>query len=64
MSNFLETEILNKFLENIKSDQTIPSSLTEAISKLNTENKISKATHLKKLLEDFTPTEEANDESK
>ena len=64
MSNFLETEILNKFLENIKNDQTIPNSLTEVISNLNAENKISKATHLKKLLEDFTPTEEVNDENK
>lgn len=64
MSNFLESEILNNFLDNIRNDQIIPSTLTEAISKLCTENKISKSTHLKKLLEDFTPTEEANDESK
>lgn len=64
MSTFLESEILNKFLVNIQNDQTIPSSLTEAISKLNTENKISKATHIKKLIEEFTPTEEVNNESK
>ena len=64
MSNFLESEIMNKFLENIKNDQTIPNSLSESISKLNDENKISKATHLKKLLEEFAPAPEVNDESK
>lgn len=64
MSNFLESEILNKFLENIKNDQTIPASLVESISKLNTESKILKATHIKKLIEEFTPVEEINDESK
>lgn len=63
MSNFLESEILKKFLDNIKDDQVIPNSLVEGISKLNSENKISKATHLKKLLEEFTPTEEESDES-
>lgn len=64
MANYLESEILNKFLENIKTDETIPSSLAEAISKLNNEGKISKSTHIKKLMEEFTPIEEATDEGK
>ncbi len=64
MANFLESEILKKFLENIKTDTAIPSSLSEAIAQLNSENKISKSTHLKKLIEEFTPEEEAPDESK
>lgn len=64
MANFLESEILNKFLSGIKADAAIPNSLVEAITKLNDENKISKSSHLKKLIEEFAPVNEATDESK
>jgi hypothetical protein len=64
MSNYLESQILNKFIDVLKMDKIIPNELVNDISKLNEEGKILKGNNLKKLLEDFSPSEGDNNEDK
>jgi len=64
MSNYLENEILNTFIENLKDDSSIPKELFEHILKLKLDGKISKQNSIKNIIDDFTKKESENNEDK
>lgn len=62
MDNFLEHEILNSFTGMLKSDTSIPQDLLANIMILKEQHKLTKGTHLRKLIEEYVPSNKGTDD--